>query len=217
MTNLNERICNHCGKAYSLEYTSKVGYVYMLDTLYCSKSCASKERTNKGCILPDIGSEALENKAMHFIAEQNRYCSGDEICTAIGHSSKSLTKHGILVSTLNEKLGFTKPASMFQETVSEILHEQFANVEVEKKFDGLVGITGYPLRVDFYLPEINAVVEADGNQHSDPEHPWHAWNNGTVASYDKIKDEFFREKGIRVFRVPYKRNLKKEDVLSRLS
>ncbi|MGZ7230817.1 hypothetical protein ACXWOM_10185, partial [Streptococcus pyogenes] len=79
-----------------------------------------------------------------------------------------------------------------------VLNKSFDVVEQEKTFDGLVGVKGHSLRVDFYIPEINTVVEADGSQHSDPNHPWKEWNNGTVAQYDKIKDDYFAENGIRL-------------------
>ena len=59
-------------------------------------------------------------------------------------------------------------------------------------------------------------MEADGSQHNDPNHPWKQWNNGTVAQYDKIKDDYFEEKGIRLVRVPYKKRVKGSDILSRL-
>lgn len=217
MANLNERLCKHCGDPYSLEYIDKSGYTTILSTEYCSRSCASKARTNRGCITPDVGAEALKDKAMRFIQEQDSYCTKDEICTGVGHSSKTFTKHGLKISDLNAELGFIKPKSKFQDTVGSFLKGTFSEVETEKKFDGLVGTKGHPLRVDFYIPEINTVVEADGSQHSDPNHPWYEWNNGTVASYDEIKDKFFKDRGIKVVRVPYKRNLKKSDVSSRLS
>lgn len=135
------------------------------------------------------------------------------MCTGIGRSSKTFTKHGLKNTELNGEAGFTKVKSKFQEIVGDILKENFTTVEKERKFDGLVGTTGHPLRVDFYIPEANLVVEADGHQHSDPNHPWSKWNNGTVQQYDQIKNEFFKEKGITLKRVPYKRNLKESDVL----
>lgn len=110
-----------------------------------------------------------------------------------------------------------KPKSKFQDNVGQVLTKSFESVEQEKTFDGLVGVKGHPLRVDFYIPEINTVVEADGSQHSDPKHPWKEWSNGTVAQYDKIKDDYFAEKGIRLVRVPYKPRVKESDVLSRLA
>lgn len=218
MTDLNERICAHCGNVFSLIYVDKNGYKSKLNTVHCSRSCAFKSETriNKGCIMPDVGKEVLERKTLDFIREKNEYCTQEEICNGVGHSSKTFKKHGLKFSAFNRDLGFLKPKSKFQEKVGEFLTKEFSNIESEKKFEGLVGNTGYPLRVDFYIPSENMVVEADGTQHSDPNHPWKEWNNGTVKDYDKIKDEFFKKQGIRLCRIPYKRNLKESDILSRL-
>ena len=218
MTKLNERNCAHCGKLYSLLYTPPKGHPCTLNTIYCSKSCASKSnaKTNKGCIMPDIGLAALKQKAIDFIRQQGAYCTKDEICKGVGHSSKMFLKHGLKISELNAEIGMIKSKSIFQGNVGEVLRSNFKDVEQEKSFDGLVGVKGHPLRVDFFIPEINTVVEADGTQHSDPKHPWKEWNNGTVAQYDKIKDDYFEEKGIRLVRVPYKKRVKGSDILSRL-
>ena len=219
MTKLNERNCAHCGGSYSLLYTPPKGHPCTLNTIYCSKSCASKSsaKTNKGCIMPDVGSATLKKKAIDFISEKGVYCTKEELCTGVGHSSKTFLKHGLKISALNAEVGMVKPKSKFQDNVGQVLTKSFESVEQEKTFDGLVGVKGHPLRVDFRDIEINTVVEADGSQHSDPKHPWKEWSNGTVAQYDKIKDDYFAEKGIRLVRVPYKPRVKESDVLSRLA
>ncbi len=210
MTDLNERVCANCGGTFNLIYTNKKGYKYKLNSTYCSKSCAVLSKKS-------VNSDTLEKKALDFIVEKNEYCTTSEICQGTGHSSKTFSKHGIKIQELNHQVGFKQPISKFQNAVKEFLEEEFPVVETEKRFDGLVGKTGSSLRVDFYIPNINMVIEADGSQHKDPNHPWKEWKNGTVPEYDKIKDEFFLKTGMGVCRIPYKRNLKKSDVLSRLN
>lgn len=216
--NENESCCANCGNVFSRIYTDRYGYQSVLNTTHCSKSCAAKSDTkiNKGCIQPDVGEIILKQKALDFISQKGCYCTTNDICKGVGHSSKLLSKHGLKTSALNAEVGMTKPKSKFQNNVGEVLKSNFDNVEQEKTFDGLVGTKGHPLRVDFFIHDINTVVEADGSQHSDPEHPWKQWNNGTVAEYDKIKDDYFLEKGIRLIRVPYKKRVTESDVLSRL-
>lgn len=219
MANLNEKECAHCGAVFSLVYTDKQGYKSLLNTTYCSKSCASKShlKTNKGCIIPDVGKENLSQKAIDYVSARGEYCTSQEICKGVGHSSKTFSKHKLSFTEINREAGQVKPKSAFENKVGKTLSDKFDNVEREKKFDGLVGATGHSLRVDFYIPEINTVVEADGSQHSDPKHPWKEHKNGTVADYDKIKDEYFKKESIQLVRIPYKKNLKESDVLSRLS
>ena len=210
MTKLNERMCARCDKLYTNIYVQKNGCKYQKETTYCSKSCAGKATRQ------EISKEDLQEKAVNFIRLQETYCPKEVLCPGVGHSSKTFTKHDLRISELNADAGMTKPKSKFQDNVGEVLKRNFNNVEHEKTFDGLLGVKGHPLRVDFYIPEINTVVEADGSQHSDPNHPWKEWNNGTVAQYDKIKNDYFAEKGIRVTRIPYSKCVKEVDVLSRL-
>lgn len=75
----------------------------------------------------------------------------------------------------------------------------------EKKFDGLVGRSNRPLRFDFYIESINVIIEYDGEHHFKPV------NKGWKAKYayertainDKIKDEFIKDRGIGILRIPY--------------
>jgi hypothetical protein len=209
--NENERECINCGCVFNLIYTNKAGYKYKINTIHCSKECSDKNSHRA------IETKLLKEKALSFIKEQNEYCTFTELCKGTGHSNKTFTKHGLLTSDLNKEAGFDAPKSKFQDKIGEVLKQQFEKVETEKKFDGLVGTTGYPLRVDFYIPEINTVIEADGTQHSDQNHPWSKHKNGTVSDYDKIKDAFLESRGISLIRIPYKRNIKESDILAHLN
>lgn len=40
--------------------------------------------------------------------------------------------------------------------------------ETQKEFDGLLGLGGYPLSFDFYIPEKNTLIEIHGQQHFEP-------------------------------------------------
>jgi hypothetical protein len=221
MFEIVDRICEFCGKDYRNEYTTSdvYGYKYSIPTRFCSKRCSSKAR-NHGSNSPikkDPGKEVIETEIRNFIVDENRYCTKDEILQVIKRSCKTIHKHEISIVELNKELGHTRVGSIFQNKVESILKEAYENVEVEKSFEGLVGNTGYPLRVDFYIPELNMVVEADGTQHSDKNHPWARFKNGSVVEYDSIKEKFLRENNISLIRIPYKKRLKSEEVLSTIS
>ncbi len=219
MAEIVDRICELCGKTYRNEYKTTDSYSYTIKTRFCSKVCSSRARINApgSPIKKDPGKEIIEQEIREFIAGEDRYCTKDEILEAVKRSSKTVNKHGISIVELNSELGHTRIGSIFQNKVGSIIKEAYENVEVEKTFEGLVGNTGYPLRVDFYIPELNAVVEADGSQHSDINHPWAKFKNGTVAEYDSVKEKFFQENNIRLIRIPYKKRLKPEEVLSNIS
>ncbi len=212
MTDPSERLCAGCGKVYSLKYTDKSGYTYLLNTTHCSKSCAGKASGPKGCIQPDIGRAALKEEVQQYIRDKDRYCTKEEFCAGTHHSSKLLTKHGLTSTELNAELGFVRPRSTFQDTIGTALRSVFPEVLEEQRFDGLVGNTNHPLQVDFYIPSLNLVIEADGAHHQNASHPWATWNNGKVQEYDRIKDEYFRQRGIPVIRIPYKKKFSSSDI-----
>lgn len=221
MTNIT-RICEYCTNEYQNIYTyAGTTNQYTIPTRFCSKFCAGKFKylnTVQNINKPLPSKEIVTKEVTDFILSQNRYCTSAEIRAGINRSSKSLTNLEIYLAEENRKLGFLKPKSMFENTVKVILEEEFDNVEYQKEFKGLVGITGYPLRVDFYLPDLNLVIEADGSQHKDVNHPWANSNpNGSISQYDDIKNSFFNDNEIRIIRIPYKRNISKNYVLSFIS
>lgn len=116
----------------------------------------------------------------------------------------------------NRRRGRDGHPSKFQKRVGAVLKTMFGLVETEVKFRGLVGITGHPLRVDFFVPEWNLVVEADGIQHSDPTHKWAKRKGGRLRQYDEIKNEFFEKNNILLCRIPYCRRVIHDEVKDRV-
>lgn len=103
-------------------------------------------------------------------------------------------------------------ASKFQYRIYKVLKALFANVDCEVKFRGLVGVTGRPLRVDFYVPEWNLAVEADGIQHSDPNHKWAKRKGGRLKIHDEYKNQYFKDNNILLCRIPYTRRVIHDEV-----
>lgn len=69
----------------------------------------------------------------------------------------------------------------------------------EVMFDGCVNpITGLSLRYDFYLPEINVLVEYDGKAYH---------NEEAVMIRDKIKNDFAKSINIRLYRISGKKQI----------
>lgn len=81
--------------------------------------------------------------------------------------------------------------------VTEILDSLGLKYEVQKQIDGMT--------FDFYLPEVEVVVECDDAQH------WRGRNNDWQSEYklqetrerDMLKDEICRKNGIVMFRIPF--------------
>jgi len=71
------------------------------------------------------------------------------------------------------------------------------------------------LPFDFYLPKLNILIEYDGKQHFYPIKHWHG-DDGLKESQkrDKIKNNFAKNKGIPLLRIPYNKYNKIEDILT---
>lgn len=212
------KVCKYCGKEYqNIYYTN--GYAYTANTEFCSKSCASKSRsiTQLNSPIKQLPpKEVIVDEIKEFINGEGKYCTTTDITTGIKRSSKTLTKLGISVKELNAEFGFEKPKSAFEEKVGKVLSDEFGTVEREVTFEGLKGEAGWPLRVDFYIPDKNVVIESDGSHHHDVNHPWNS--NGVIKSQenDAIKDNYFSENNIKLVRIPYNKRANKKYILDHL-
>ena len=61
-----------------------------------------------------------------------------------------------------------------------------------------------PLRFDFYIPEINTIIEFDGEQHFRPSKKFGGEKFDTTKENDKIKNEFCEKNNINLIRIHYK-------------
>lgn len=87
--------------------------------------------------------------------------------------------------------------------VALILQQLNLYYETEKKFEGCINKeTKMPLRFDFYLPDYNACIEYDGEQHY---FGWsHDLNSLKINQYrDEIKNQYCAKHGIKLIRIPY--------------
>lgn len=88
----------------------------------------------------------------------------------------------------------------------------------EYTFDDLRSpLTNRKLRFDFYIPDMDLIIEYDGKQHTDT----HTNNIFTQEKYDRIhlydsiKNEYCKKKGLKLLRISYK--LTKKDIKSVLN
>jgi hypothetical protein len=99
-----------------------------------------------------------------------------------------------------------KRVSKGEKRIIEFLNTHNIKFELEKTFPDCLGRTGRkPLRFDFFLLDYNILIEYDGEHHYKPV------NKGYRAKYvhertvinDKIKDNYIKEKGVGLLRIPY--------------
>lgn len=78
----------------------------------------------------------------------------------------------------------------------------------QKKFDDLVGIHGWKLSYDFYIPSFNVLIEYQGEQHYEPIKFGKTIEYGikrlkTQQMNDSIKREYAKNNNMKLLEIPY--------------
>jgi hypothetical protein len=196
--------CKYCNKEFTPNYQVKKRYIMS----FCSKSCKSKYEilNNKNTVvkIKYHNKTHLEKDIKKIIISNNKYMGYSEICKILSIPKKTLSKFRISVLTLNLECGFKKSKSVFKDYVYSFLITKFKIVVREKTFESCLSKKGHNLRFDFYIPEYNILIEADGVQHNDEKNPFFNENN---IENDNIKDTWCIKNNIKLIRIPYKRNI----------
>ena len=174
--------------------------------IYCSRSCATTAQRG------GLTKAMLEEEIVAYVINKGRYSTLSEILKGIGRSSRTLTKFGISIKDLQEKLGISKAKSHFESVIYSVLTKEFDGVICEVTSEDLLSPKGYPLRVDFYIPELNLFIEAYGTQHTDPNNPWY---NEYYVECDNLKTAYCNKIGT-LLRIPYTKSVTTEYVLKHL-
>lgn len=94
-------------------------------------------------------------------------------------------------------------SSIGESNIEQILITNNIKYEKEKTFNDLISSKNSKYRYDFYLPDYNRLVEFDGIQHYQP----FGWITEErfkeIQNSDKIKNEYAKNKGISLIRIPY--------------
>lgn len=108
-------------------------------------------------------------------------------------------------ATINRRVNGTKsPFKDFSELAKRvyfILKRFNYEVFVEHSIEGLK--EDKPLLFDFYLPEKNVAIEVDGTQHFSQKFMQSEKDFKRYVSNDNKKNDYCRENGIRLLRIPY--------------
>lgn len=80
----------------------------------------------------------------------------------------------------------------------------------EKWFDDCRDIN--PLPFDFYLPEYNLIIEFDGKQHY-VDNKFFGYSTEKTQQHDEIKNNYCKDKGIDLLRIPYTKIYQINDIL----
>ena len=87
--------------------------------------------------------------------------------------------------------------------VRDIFDHLGVTYEREKRFSDCINPeTGHVLPFDYYLPEINTLIEVDGEQHE--RDSFSKFETPTTMERDALKDEYAKRTGITLLRIPAK-------------
>ena len=166
-------------------------YDYLESTMKYSDSDLKKE-ANKY----KTTAEFKKNSFLHFNSAQKR---GEDFY-------KSITSHFVPEKeSAGEKL---IAKILVDEGLIDPSCEKSRNcVNREKSFDDCLntkkGRYCRKLRFDFYLPDLNTIIEYDGEQHFRPSKKFGGEKYETTLENDRIKNEYCRKNGINLVRVKY--------------
>jgi len=95
--------------------------------------------------------------------------------------------------------------------IAKLLNTLEIQYDRGKRFENCRGFCK-PLSFDFYLPELNAVIEYDGLQHYEPVKRFGGKEKfKTQKIYDEIKNKYCKDNGIKMIRIPH--TIKFDDIL----
>ena len=144
-----------------------------------------------------VVDEYYENNLKHCICK----CQCGNVVTLLGRSltSGNTTSCGCYRSDLHSKN---------EQLISNFLKDNKVEFYNEKTFDDCVGIGNKKLRFDFYIPNINTVIEYDGKQHFEPIDYFGGESSFNIQKEnDKIKNQYCKDNNIRLVRISYKNKI----------
>lgn len=106
--------------------------------------------------------------------------------------------------------------SQWEALINNLLKEHNTNYTFQMKFDDCKNKEGNSvLPFDFYLHDLNTVIEYDGEHHFKPISYWGGEEKFKATQQnDKIKNEYCKQHGIRIIRLNYKQ--KKEEIIQQI-
>ena len=145
-----------------------------------------------------INSDKYINSMTENLLVECPRCHKNQFLTSLRH----FTQHGGKVCS-----ECFKKESNGERKVREWLEDNHIQFEQQKWFPDCRDIN--PLPFDFYIKERNTVIEFDGKQHFEDSHYFdHAdtrFSNtlSYIQYHDNIKNNYCKEKGINLLRIPY--------------
>lgn len=155
---------------------------------------------------PWLDNKTLLTKIVSVINTHERCLSQEELMAEAGVSHKVLNTRGWSMDFLYRSAGriYERPHlnSRFEDRVYSVLSEIVPDMEMKwnKPLPGMSGFKGGDLRVDFFVEDLNLIVEADGDQHLHGRGDLD--NLEYIRANDRLKNQYAAANGITLIRIP---------------
>jgi predicted Zn-ribbon and HTH transcriptional regulator len=206
-----EKSTKRNGKRYMKIQHTVCGHIYSLD-IYEFKQGKRRCSRCKGKRLREHFAMSIDEiKVQTSDMSQGEYTFVDD--TYVNSKTKHLFRHnncGTVFSKKWEKFkvgqrcpncnkkGMESGASRFVRDIFDHLNIEY---EKEKRFTDCINPkTGSQLPFDYYLPEIDTLIEIDGEQHERASFSKYA--HESILERDRLKDTYAKENGIELVRIP---------------
>lgn len=199
-------LCPFCGRSFDANL-HKVAEGNTTRCYFCTKKRRTALGRSHGYDLTgrQFGQLTVIKKAYSRKESNKKTVVFWECQCACGNFVNVETNH--LTSGHTQSCGCIK--SRGERNVAVALNEMNIDFEREKTFDDLPSLYSKRLlRFDFYLPVLNCCIECDGTQHIPENNRTGYFSNNErlerLWEHDKIKNEYCKAKGIKLYRIPQK-------------
>lgn len=196
--------CNKCGSDYIIRADS-------LMAGYGCPACSKRKRSKTHDLFVEEMSDI--NRGIAVIGNyENKRTRVKCKCTVCGRKWFALPNNLLVGSGCPD----CAPMSYGEEIVSGVLDKLNLIYEREYSFDDCVNEIA--LRFDFYIPKLNTCIEYDGEHHFKPINYFGGEDKyKKVQKNDSIKNNYCKENGIKLIRIPYTEKDIKQSLMSQLS
>ena len=193
---------NVCSHQYTLEI-----YEFLEGKRRCGKCKGKKLNDHFSQSIQSVRKETEEMTNgeysfvdVHFINAKTKHLFRHNTCGTEFPKQWEKFQAGQRCTTCYQK-GKESTASRY---VRDILDHLGIEYETEKRFELCINPkTGKTLPFDYYLPDINTLIEIDGEHHERNSYSIYDWES--TRKRDKIKNHYAEEKGFKLVRIPAKK------------
>lgn len=164
------------------------------------KSCGCLKKANTRKInFKDLTNQRFGKLTVQYESQKriDKHCVWHCLCDC-GNEVEIIGKN--LLNGSTSSCGCVKSSG--ETKLNEVLKQLNIKFETQKTFENCQNIL--PLKFDFYLPEINTIIECQGKQHYEPVEIFGGKKRfEQQIKCDRIKENWCKDNNIKLIKIPY--------------